>query len=479
MSFDTLPAEDLHLPAQRGTARPGTTEDPLSALATDLDGRLSRPGDPDWDVARAAWHLEVDQRPDAVVVAGSVHDVVATIEAARALGLRVAPQSTGHNAAPLGDLSGTVLLKLERLRHVQVDPVARTARVEGGALWGDVTPAAAAHGLAALAGSSPDVGVSGYTLGGGVSWLARSHGLAANSVLALEVVTADGVLRRVDADHDPELFWALRGGGGSFGVVTALEIRLHAISEVHAGVLFFPIDRASEVLHSWREWTATVPESVTSVGRVLRFPPLPELPPFLSGQSYVVVEATCQLDQAEADELLAPLRALGPAVDTFATVPMTALSQLHMDPPGPVPGKGDGALLTSLPREAVDALVRAAGPDVDSPLLSVELRHLGGMLAPGRMQGGATSALDGEYLMFAVGITPTPEAGATVMAAVDAVQHALAPWVRGCYVNFAERTKAGTSLFGSSYQELCLVKHAYDPDDLVRSNHPIPPVPGR
>ena len=156
-------------------------------------------------------------------------------------------------------------------------------------------PRRAEHGLAALAGSAPDVGVAGYTLGGGISWLARSHGLAANSVVAIEVVTADGVLRRVDETHEPELFWALRGGGGSFGVVTAIEFRLYPITEVYAGVLFFPSTAPAEVLEAWRQWLPSVPDSVTSVGRILRFPPIPDLPPYLSGQSYVVVEAACQL----------------------------------------------------------------------------------------------------------------------------------------------------------------------------------------
>ena len=451
-------------------------EQALVDLATELDGRLVRPGDPAWDAARTAWNLAVDQRPAAVVVAESARDVVATVTAARACGLRVAAQSTGHNAAPLGDLARTILVKLHEMREVQVDPVRRIARAEGGAQWQDVTPLAAEHGLAALAGSAPDVGVSGYTLGGGVSWLARSHGLSANSVVSIEVVTADGELRHVDADHDPDLFWALRGGGGSFGVVTAMELRLYPISEVYAGVLFFPLERAAEVLHAWREWVPSVPESVTSIGRVLRFPPLPELPPFLSGQSYVVVEATCQLTEEEAGELLVPLRALGPAIDTFATIPMTELAQLHMDPPGPVPGRGDGALLTSLPAEAIDAVVRVVGPGVESPLLSFELRHVGGMLAPGRMEGGAVSGFDAEFLMFAVGVTPTPEAVSAVEATVQAVQYALGPWTRGCYTNFAERPKRGETLFGASYERLREVKAAYDPADLIRSNHPIPPA---
>lgn len=451
----------------------------LDALAVDLDGVLARPGDAAWDTSRAAWNLGVDQRPTAVVVAETVRDVVCVVNVAREHGLRVAPQSTGHNATPLGDLEGTILLKTSAMRSVHIDPVARVARVEAGAMWMDVTPAAAEHGLAALAGSAPDVGVAGYTLGGGMSWLARAKGLAANSVVAIELVTADGVTRRVDETHEPELFWALRGGGGSFGVVTAIEFRLYPITEVYAGVLFFPLERAAEVLEAWRQWLPSVPDSVTSIGRILRFPPLPELPPFLSGQSYVVVEAACLLREDEAVELLAPLRALGPAIDTFALSPIAALSQLHMDPPGPVPGRGDGALLGELTAETIEAFVRVAGPDAETPLLSVELRHLGGALTPGRMSGGAVSGIDAKFAMFAVGVAPTPEAAEAVESAVTGVQYAFGPWTTGgVYLNFAERPKSGKALFGSfdTFQRLREVKAAYDAGDVIRSNHPVKPA---
>ena len=448
----------------------------LDRLATDLDGTLVRPGDRDWDTARQAWHLAVDQRPAAVVLAETVRDVQQVVLTAARAGLRVAPQSTGHNAGPLGALDETNLLKMSGMRGVRIDPEARLARVEAGALWMDVTPAAAKHGLAALAGSAPDVGVAGYTLGGGLSWLARSHGLAANSVVALEVVTADGEVRRVDAEHDTDLFWALRGGGGSFGIVTALEFRLFPITEVYAGVLFFPITRAAEILNAWRAWLPSVPDSVTSIGRLLKFPPLPELPPHLSGQSYVVVEATCQLDAAEAEALLAPLRALGPALDTFRGHAVEELSQLHMDPDGPVPGYGDGMLLRDLPAEAVEAFARFAAPDV--PLLSVELRHLGGALTPGRMSGGAVDGIDAAFAMFAVGIAPNAAVMQAVQAAVTAAQHAMAPWsTGGCYVNFAERRKSGAALFGAAtYARLRAVKAAFDPADVIRANHPVPPA---
>ena len=197
-----------------------------------LDGEVVSPRDEWWDEAREAWNLAVDQRPALVVFPESVPDVVATVAFAREHGLRVAPQSTGHNAGVLGDLSGTILLKTSRMRGVEIDPFGRTARTEAGVIWIEVVEAAAEHGLAALAGSSPDVGVLGYTLGGGLSWLARKHGIGANSVTAIEGVTASGEFFRTDRDNEPDLFWALRGGGGSFAIVTAIEFDLFPIDEV-------------------------------------------------------------------------------------------------------------------------------------------------------------------------------------------------------------------------------------------------------
>jgi len=203
-----------------------------------LDGKIVLPDHGGWNEARQAWNLAVDQRPAAVAFPESADDVIAVVELARAFGLRVAAQGTGHHASPLGDLSDTVLVKTERMRRVHVDAPAGTARIEAGVRSLELVEAAAAHGLATLAGSSPDVGVVGYTLGGGLSWLGRKHGLAANSVHAVELVTADGRLVRADHDTEPDLFWALRGGGGDFGVVTALEVSLLPIRQVYAGILW-------------------------------------------------------------------------------------------------------------------------------------------------------------------------------------------------------------------------------------------------
>ena len=435
------------------------------------------PHDPNWDEARLAWNLAADQRPAAVALPESADDVVAMVRWARERGLRIAPQGTGHSATALGSLAHTVLMKTERMRRVEIYQAARIARVEAGVLWEEVTEAAAEHELGALAGSSPDVGVVGYSLGGGISWLARKHGLAANAITAVELVNAEGKLIRADADNHGDLFWALRGGGGSFGIVTALEFRLFPITHVHAGALFFPLERATEVLRAWREWVDDVPEEVTSLGRFLRFPPLPHIPPPLRGGSFAVVEATSLLSEAETDELLRPLRELGPAMDTFATIPVQELKHLHMDPPQPVPGAGDGMLLAELDESAIDAIVRVAGPDVQSPLISIEVRHLGGAVARKAPGAGALASMDARFAMFAVGATPTPELDAGVKAHVEVLLTALAPWDSGrMYLNFAEKRRRGEELFGElTYRRLQTVKAAVDPEDVFRSNHPVRP----
>ena len=447
----------------------------LDALAERLDGDLYLPGDDGWDEARTPWNLAVDQRPAAIVVAASTSDVAETVRAARAEGLRVAPQGTGHAAASLGDLAGTILLRTTRMDRVDVDPNDRRARVEAGAVWQQVTDAAAEHGLAALAGSSHDVGVLGYSLGGGISWLARKHGLAANTILSAEIVDAEGRIRRVDWQHDPELFWALRGGGGSFAVVTALELRLFPIAEVFAGVLFFPIDRAQDVLEAWVEWTKTVPEDVTSCGRIMRFPPLPEVPEPLRGNAFALVEAVFLTSPEEAEALLAPLRALGPAMDTFRVMPARELSTLHMDPPHAVAGVGDGRMLGDVDAGTIAALVEAAGAESGSSLLSVELRQLGGALdraAPG--DGAATFAGCG-FALFAVGIAATPEMHAASERDSRRVIAAVEPWDAGRdYINFRETRSTGGRLFSAAVHErLAEVKRRVDPRDLIRSNHPV------
>ncbi|MGZ4306585.1 MAG: FAD-binding oxidoreductase [Solirubrobacteraceae bacterium] len=448
----------------------------ISHPGDELGGLIVLPADARYDEARLAWNLAVDQRPAAVVFPESVDDVVAVVRFAARRGLRVAPQSSGHGASALGDLGDTILLKTERMRGVAVDPVARTARVRAGTLWRDVTAAAADHGLAALQGSAPDVAVAGYTLGGGLSFLSRKYGLAANNVRSIELVAADGRVVRCDCENEPDLFWALRGGGGSFGIVTEIEFELFALAEVYAGVLWYPIERAGDVLHRWRDLTQSGPtEELTTLGRLLNLPPIRQIPEPVRGKSFAVVEVIHAGEPAHADELLAPLRSLGPVNDTVRSVSMPALGQLHMDPEHPVSGVGDGLMLADLPAAAVDAFVEAAGAGSAFPLLSVELRHLEGELGRRRPENGALAALDALYAMYAVGMTPVRELEAPVREQVGAVKAALAPWAaRHMYLNFAERDRDPAAFWAEpAYERLRRIKAAIDPDGLMRANHPV------
>jgi hypothetical protein len=445
----------------------------FGALRARLAGEVITPRDEDWDHSRRAWNLAIDQRPAAVALPESAQDVVAVVEFARRNGLKVAPQGTGHNAAALGGaLEDTILVKTHRMRGVSIDPAARIARAEAGVIWIEVVEAAAEHGLAALAGSAPDVGVVGYTLGGGLSWLARKHGIGANHVTAVEIVTADGRLVRADRDNEPDLFWAVRGGGGAFGVVTAIEFNLFPITEVYAGVLWYPVERAAEILKAWRAWTDDLPDEMTSVGRILQFPPIPEIPEPVRGRSFVIVEAIYAGDEDEGAMLVEPLRALGPVMDTVATIPIAGLSRLHMDPEEPVPVVGDGGMLTEVDAKLIEKLVDKT---VGAPLLSVEIRHLGGAVGREKPEHGAVTSFQAPYLMYAVGLTPTPEAVEAVHGSVVAFREALAPWeAPHTYLNFADTRRDPKSLWSEhAYYRLRRVKETYDPNDMIRSNHPI------
>jgi hypothetical protein len=322
------------------------------------------------------------------------------------------------------------------------------------------------------------VGVTGYTLGGRMGWLARRHGLAANSVTAVEVVTPDGLLVRADADHEPDLFWAVRGGGGSVGVVTALEMTLYPVPDLYAGALFFPVERGSEVLHAWRQWTDTVPDELTSLGRILRLPAIDEVPAALRGRAFTLVEAAYLGDARTGAELLRPLRELGPVLDTFATIRPPALAQLNMDPEQPMRAVGDGAFLVDLPAGAIDTVLALAGPGVDTPVQSIEIRHLGGALAREAPGAGAQPRIDAKYVMFAGGFPPTPELVNATSTRVRALKEALAPWHAGYdYYNFVETpAEAEVVLPSASYERLQRIKASYDSDQTIISAHPVRPI---
>jgi FAD/FMN-containing dehydrogenase len=447
-------------------------------------GAFHRPGDAGYHDARRAWNLAVDQRPAAVAHATGAADVQAAVAFARDAGLRVVPQATGHGAAALGGAQdGALLLKTSGMDGIAIDAASRTARVEAGALSGDLAVRAGADGLAALQGSSIDVSVVGYTLGGGIGWRAREHGLACDDVTAIELVTADGALRRLDADstgEDGELFWALRGGGGSFGVVTALEFGLQPLRDVYAGSLFWPGDAAREILHAYREWAASVPDTVTSSIRLLRLPDLPAVPAPLRATPVIDLCLAFTGDEAEGEALVRPLReAVAPLIDTLATVPAPQLAKIHGDPEQPVPGSGHHTLLRELTSAGIDALVEVAGHASGSPLLGVELRQLGGALARRAPGAGSLGPIDAGFLLYAVGVPVNPQVGEAVRERLDAVVAAMAPWATGgAFLNFADRPGEETArgFTPAAYARLQAVKRAVDPAGLFLANHEVEPA---
>jgi FAD/FMN-containing dehydrogenase len=454
---------------------PAPTVSDIARLRFVMRGEIHVPTDPGYDDARRAWNLATDQRPELVAIPETIADVQLAVRFAAEHDLAVAVQGTGHSATAIASHEGSLLINTRLLRGVDIDAEHRIARVCAGDLWEDVTGPASRYGLAPLAGSSPDVGVVGYTLGGGISWLGRKHGLAANNVTAIAVVLADGRLVRADHEHHSELFWALRGGGGALGVVVALEMRLHPVEELVAGALFFPRERTAEVAHAWRDMVDTLPEETTSILHVIQMPPAPEIPEPLRGRAWVTVEVAHLGSVEEAGRLLAGVRALGPVIDTVAPAPPAALSMLHMDPPHPVPGFGEHRLLADLPREAVDRFAELYGAGSDSPLISVELRHLGGALGRAPRDPGALDRVPAEFMIFGVGVTPDAEAHEVVAEHVEEMLDAFAPYDAGrVYTNFVHTPTATSAAFDEdTYARLGAIKAELDPDDLFRVSRAI------
>ena len=452
---------------------PTTTD--TRALDARIRGYALGPGEDRWDDARQAWQLGVDQRPAAVVFPLDEADVAATVDFARAAGLRVTAQGTGHNAAAHGDLSESILVKTSQMTATSVNPVSRTARVQAGALWQDVVPRAAAHGMLPLLGSSPDVGVVGYSLGGGIGYLGRKHGIAANSITAIELVTADGQLQRVDHRNDPELFWALRGGGGNFGVVTAMEFSLYPIDSLYAGMMLWPAEDAARVYKRWRDWTETAPDEITSMARLIQFPPLPEVPAPLQGRHMFVFSAAHVGDPDVGARLVEPLRELGPEMDMFGPMPLEGLMRLHGDPEGGVAAASDHALIDDLPDVAIDEIVEMTGAGSGSPLMIVEFRQMGGALGRPAEDAGALDRVDARYVAFTAGMAETPEMERTVARAARDAMGTLAPWNRGrTYLNFSERvTNARSAYSVDTHRRLQAVKNRVDPDGVLHGNHRI------
>src|SRR4051794_36379957 len=439
-----------------------------------IGGRIATADDSDWDEARQAWNLAADQHPAAVAFVESADDVSKVIGFAAGNDLKVTGQGTGHGAVAMGSLEEVILIKTERMRGVDLE--GEKARVEAGVLAEEIGAGAHADGKTFLPGTSPNVGVTGYALGGGLSWLGRKYGWACNNVSAIELVAADGEPRTVDSATDPDLFWALRGGGGGFAIVTALHLTLLPVAKVYAGGLRFPPEVTEDGLRRYRDWTAEVPEEVGSMVRMLNLPPIPDIPEEIRGKKWLAISACCIGSKEDGEKLIAPLREIGePAMDAFDQVPTPALTRIAMDPEPPVPGLGHHATVNELPDEALDAFVAAAGPETDSPLLLAELRHLGGALRRAPENAGALNKLDAEYVMLGIGMLMDPAMREPIEGQLTKLHDALGPWAAdGGYYNYAERPcDVEAILPEETCMRLSTVKRSWDPDNRIVANHSV------
>lgn len=440
----------------------------LDVLRGLCGGAVHAPGDPLYDEARMPWNLQVDARPAAVAYPAFPDEVASVVRAAASAGLKVAPQGTGHGAPPLsGRLGDAVLLRTSAMTEVRVDAERRRARVGAGVLWGDIVERAGRAQLAARHTSAAGVGVVGTSLGGGLSWYAREAGLQCSALTAVELVLGDGTFVRATDETDADLMWAARGGGGGFGVVTAMEFDLLPVSTAYAGMLAWSWAEGDRVLRAWRAWAASLPDSFTTVARLFRAPDEDDLPHDVRGRRLVVIDGALLGDDEEGRRLLAPLRALRPEIDTFDAVPAASMAHMHLDPESPTAVYANSVLVNDLPESAIEALVAAAGPDSDSALLFAEIRHLGGALSRPALRPGVLERMDGDFLVLGVGVDDGV-GWPTVRDETNRVMSALQPWDSGTsYLLMADGHVAERRAWSDeSAQRLAAVRKTADPDGL-------------
>jgi FAD/FMN-containing dehydrogenase len=448
------------------------------ALRRDLRGPLLLPGEDGYD-ERLGFNRVLDSHPALVVGATGPEDVAAAVRLAADQGLPVAVKGTGHGASVPSD--GGLLLTTERMAHVSVDADARTARIGAGTVWGQVIQEAAKVGLAPLSGSSPGVGAVGYTTGGGLPLMGRTFGWAADRVRSAEVVTADGELRTASPEADQDLYWAVRGGKGNVGVVTELELELVPVAELYGGSLIFPGEASPAVLGAYRDWVGDLPEQLTSSIALMRLPDLPLVPEPLRGRFIVAVRICFVGGADEGAALVEPLRAVGDRIlDGVGPMPYTDTWMINMDPTDPLPARDATAVLAGLGDQEVDLLLQAAGPGVQTPLLMVEVRHLGGALAGPPAAPSAIGHRDAPFSLFA--LAPAfPGTEEMVTGGFQALRRTIAPVDTGkVLINMlgpdsADPASVRRAYEPEIYRRLAALKAVYDPANLFRLNHNIPP----
>ena len=391
---------------RRSESQTSPASDPsaLDDLRSQLSGRVGVPGEETYQLA-TPWDRSVPVNPAAVVAVAAAADVAEVVRFAATHRWRVAVQATGHGAVPLsGD---SILVHTGQLQECAVDATAQSVRVGAGVTWQQVLDVVTPHGLAALCGSSVNVGAVGFLTGGGIGPLSRPRGLSSDYVSALEVITGDGQQRRVTADSEPDLFWALRGGKSYLGIVTAAEMGLLPIREVYGGSVFFDGAGLAAVLHTWRDWAADLPDTADTSVAIMQMPPLPEIPAPLAGKITVSVRYTDLAEADEAERTLAPMLAVAtPIFGGTGVLPYGRIGEVHNDPVAPSPTAHNTALLAALPDDAIEQLVRLAGPDSGSPQTLVELRQLGGALA--EPIGPASAFTGGRKAAYNLYVTGNP-----------------------------------------------------------------------
>lgn len=448
----------------------------LGGLRASVRGAILTPDAEGYDQSRTGWNLCGNHSPALVVKAVDEADVVAAVNFAQRQRLGIAVQGTGHGFASA--CSG-VLVNTSAMKRVTIDPVAQTARVEPGVVWSEVIEQAQRFGLAPLSGSSPDVGVLGYTLGGGTGWLARRYGYAADSLVSADIVLADGRLVRASDVENADLFWALRGGGGNFGAVTALEFRLYPVSEFYGGGIYFAIEDAATVLAAYRDWIRTAPETVSSRFAFLNVPPLPFIPAPIRGRWVLAIQACFLGTEAQGVDLFSPFRSVAaPLLDGIRMMPYSAIGTVANDPKEPQAMVIGTELLNDIPAALVDGIMQVVGAP-SSAIKLVEVRHLGGAIAKLPESASAVGHRKAGFWINTIASAPDPATRGAVLREVARIGDAVEPWTTGGVLlngldsNSAHRVPEAYSQ--ENYSRLVGLKRKYDPGNLFRYNLNISP----
>ncbi|MFI5735044.1 FAD-binding oxidoreductase [Kribbella sp. NPDC051587] len=445
----------------------------IADLRRVLTGRVVAPDAEDWDAERRPWHTLVPQEPVAVVHAASVRDIQKVVRAAEWHRLAVSPQPRGHGATS-HTADGSILLRLDLLDEITVER--DVVRIGAGVAWKDLNAALAGTGSTSLPGSNGNVSVVGYTLSGGLSWFSRAYGQAAHSIQAIELVDAGGKARRVTADSDAQLFWALCGGGGDFGIVTAIEVRLHPAPHIYGGSKIWSFFHVRELVQAFTTVTDAAPDELTLWLTLLRMPDLDSVPEPLRGRAAVSVSAAYLGDADEAEKLLAPLYAVAePELGQFGSLSIDQIDSISDEPHEPMPITGRAHLLTEFNDEVVDALLKEINRG-DTPLAMLQIRHLGGALLRSTTTDGPSGAIDDPYLLLAAGVVTDPEQ-------TRVIQQALYRVTAGVILSVSGRvpmTMAGDEPIEHIFAPRQLarlrdIKDRVDPHRRLRSNYPVWP----